>query len=1447
MFALTYAAYSALKLLSPLGLGPKEEGEPTDVGSAVGRVGYTLSDRVFVLGKGLGGVEAEKRHASNAVGVNGSVTKFAKTENALGAHSAVLASAEQGEKVTVFTDSSSLVPLIATIQDLKDSHAPVVFHVAASEVDVLNVHADGTVILASQTAQEAYDLSIAATVIARVTKTPVIHFHDGQVTAKSPVRFIAEEKLKDVLEEESVEGADVWEVVDGIFERLSSLLGRRYCAFEYFGAADAKHVVIAAGVTGTVVAETAAHLQKTEKKSVGVLAVRVVRPWSATHAIEALPATAQRIAVLQGGAEGGWGPLYLDVVASVHTVQKSWANGAAPAVASGNVEGSVFSPAMAKAIFDSLSSSSPKNSFVVGPDPSALQGKELSAQAAAVNVTDAPQADNPYVKMLHQLFRDRLEVANEVGQATVWGQGAQGSVEYGYGVHLANIQRRAKLAAHVTSLLADKDAPASEELRSALSDWLAVRDDARKVGAAAGKAQKILEVEGGKTDALADLTASAQLLNKPSRWLIGSDDWARDVGDSGIHHVISSGEDVNVLVIDTQPYSLSKRNDFEKFKRDIGLYAMNYGGCYVASVAVYSSYTQAIKAFQEADAFVGPSIVLAYLPEVQATSESVPLEMLKETKKSVDAGLWPLYRWNPKLEEQGKECFSLDSVSIKKSLSDFLERHNNLSQLAKEAATYAPALAKSTKTVLEAQHVAAHDKAAAAFAALAGGLNSEPLLVLFGSDTGNGEGVARHLASGASLRGLSVRCMAAEEFAVDDLPLEPNVIFVVSTAGQGEFPANSKEFWKGLQSATTPLNNTRFSVFALGDSHYWPRPEEKIYFAKPGRDLDERLEVMGGQRMVALGLGDDQHEDGYWTSYKEWEPEIWKALGVDKVQVGEGPAKKTDDDMKRGSNFLRGTILEGLADTSTGALCETDTKLTKFHGIYQQDDRDLREERRKQGLEKAFSFMIRVRVPGGVSTAAQWLAMDALCDSHANGTIKLTTRQAYQLHGVIKRNLKPAIQAINAALMDTLAACGDVNRNVMCNPNPFESQVHAEVDKFARDLSAHLSPRTSAYHEIWLDQKPVGSSEDVEPLYGPTYLPRKFKIAICIPPNNDVDVFAHCLGYIAIVENGKLVGYNVTVGGGMGMTHNNKKTYPCLAQVLGFCTPEQAIDVGEKVMLVQRDYGDRTNRKHARLKYTVDDRGIEWYRNEVETRCGYKLQAPREYKLTNNSDRYGWTQGEGGNWHYCLYVTNGRVLDTPDLQLKTGLREIAKVHTGDFRLTANQNVIIGNITPEQKPVIENLLRQYNLGNDRFSGMRLNSMACVALPTCSLAFAESERYLPALVTKIEATLEEAGLRDDAITIRMTGCPNGCARPYVAEIAMVGRASGVYNLYLGAGHAGERLNKIYREAVNEEQILNELRPVIFRYAKERLEGGKFGDFVIRAGIIKATRQGKDFHEV
>ncbi|WP_423243238.1 NADPH-dependent assimilatory sulfite reductase hemoprotein subunit [Mammaliicoccus sciuri] len=550
--------------------------------------------------------------------------------------------------------------------------------------------------------------------------------------------------------------------------------------------------------------------------------------------------------------------------------------------------------------------------------------------------------------------------------------------------------------------------------------------------------------------------------------------------------------------------------------------------------------------------------------------------------------------------------------------------------------------------------------------------------------------------------------------------------------------------------------------------------------------------------------------------------------------------------IKNRSNYLRGTIKEGLADEITGAIAEDDTKLLKFHGSYMQDDRDIRDERRKQKLEPAYSFMIRVRVPGGTATADQWVAMDDISTEYANNTIKLTTRQAFQFHGILKRNLKSSMQSIHHAVMDSLAACGDVNRNVMCNPNPYQSGVHKEVDTLATQISDHLSPQTGAYHEIWLDdEKIIDTKEEVEPMYGKTYLPRKFKIGIAVPPSNDIDVYSQDIGLIAVIEDEQLVGFNVTVGGGMGMTHGDTKTYPQVGRLLGYFPKEEAVDVCEKILTIQRDHGNRENRKNARFKYTVDRLGVDFIREELNKRLGWEIEEAKPFEFKHNGDRYGWTEGSG-KWHFTLFIQNGRVKDTSDYKLKTALREIAEIHTGDFRLTPNQNLIIANVAKSKKQQIQKIIDKYGITDgEHYTGLRRNSMACVAFPTCGLAMAESERYLPTLINKIEGLLDEAGLNEEEITMRMTGCPNGCARPALAEIAFIGKAPGKYNMYLGGGFTGDRLNKLFKENIGEDEILESLKPILIQYGKEKNDGEHFGDFVIRKGIIKEVHSGQDFH--
>jgi sulfite reductase (NADPH) hemoprotein beta-component len=551
--------------------------------------------------------------------------------------------------------------------------------------------------------------------------------------------------------------------------------------------------------------------------------------------------------------------------------------------------------------------------------------------------------------------------------------------------------------------------------------------------------------------------------------------------------------------------------------------------------------------------------------------------------------------------------------------------------------------------------------------------------------------------------------------------------------------------------------------------------------------------------------------------------------------------------IKKASRGLRGSLVESLHDPLTGAIRESDTQLIKFHGSYMQDDRDLRAEREHQKLEPAYSFMIRTRLPGGVVTPQQWLALSKLARDYGIGSLRLTTRQAFQLHGVIKKDLKKTMQGMNAALVDSISACGDVNCNVMAAANPVESNLHEEVHQWAIKVSEHLKPRTRAYHEIWLDgEKLVGPAED-EPLYGPVYLPRKFKTAIVVPPHNDVDVFSQDLGFIAIVgkkgvgqegeDSGKLLGFNLTVGGGLGASHGEPQTFPRVADLIGFLTPDQMLKVAETVLMIQRDYGDRTDRKHARLKYTIADRGVEWFKSELFQRLGYALPPPREFKFTTQGDRFGWTRGYDGRWHLTLRIESGRVSDRPGAPFLTGLEKIATIHQGDFRLTANQNLIIANVPASECMTIDRLVADHGLGKALFtSPVRRDALACVALPTCALAMAEAERYLPSFVDRVDELLIKNGLKDIPLTVRITGCPNGCARPYLAEIALIGRAPGRYTLRLGADAVGQRLNVIYRDNIDEAAIATVLDELFGRYARARKTDERFGDFLWRVNELK-----------
>jgi sulfite reductase (NADPH) hemoprotein beta-component len=547
----------------------------------------------------------------------------------------------------------------------------------------------------------------------------------------------------------------------------------------------------------------------------------------------------------------------------------------------------------------------------------------------------------------------------------------------------------------------------------------------------------------------------------------------------------------------------------------------------------------------------------------------------------------------------------------------------------------------------------------------------------------------------------------------------------------------------------------------------------------------------------------------------------------------EAPVKLThNEEIKAAIPTLAGTIAATLADPATDHFSEDDNQFLKFHGSYQQDDRDLR----KTG--KKYIMMIRGRIPGGVMTAKQYSVFDLLATTYGNNTLRITTRQSIQFHGVLKSGLRAIIQGINRSLLSTLAACGDVNRNVLAPPTPAYTKAREQVFADAYKVAMALAPQTRAYHSIWidgvqLDNEAADNKNFVDPLYGKTYLPRKFKVAFVIPPVNDLDIYTNCLGFIAIVENDQLVGYNLAVGGGMGRSHGNTQTYPRLADVIGFFTPDKLVDVAKAVLTIHRDFGDRTDRKHARLKYVIAERGADWARGEVEKRAGITLAPNKPHNFTTTADLLGWRKAVDGSWFLGLFVETGRIKDVPGHALKTALRQVAdKFQSIEFRLTANQNVILANASDADKAVIHDILTQHGVKTEnQTTVLHAAAMACPSLPTCGLALAESERMLPGLIDHIEKLLAEVGLAGEEIIIRSTGCPNGCARPYMAEIAFVGKAPGRYQVWLGGDVSGTRLNRVWRDVIKEADVETEFRPVFTRFAKERNAGERFGDWCDR----------------
>ncbi|KAF9443663.1 thiamine diphosphate-binding protein [Macrolepiota fuliginosa MF-IS2] len=1260
--------------------------------AAVARIAYLTSDVIVDSQPPFPATSAFAQQYASLTGTSTNIPRVVPAPFGADPGSTILRNPANLTSFTATSNTQVSTRLVLHLAEL--SSRPVVLHLAVHDdlSDVLLLRSAVPWFLLSSTTQQAHDNALLAARLARLERKPVVHVfyssHDDEpldafpedkilpflLAAKhpaSPSSASGHVTLEDTTDGRSVIDDPAVTVLFKAYQAVAaetlSHIRRPLRDFVVRGSSEPQTVIFTVGRQDISVAA----------EGVSFVALSLLNPIPPSRLLSAIPASVQRVIVLEQVYRWTtkWTPLYLEVVSALQHRSSEHR----PIVLSG-ILGDVSDITLPD--IHRLVESSSSARLQLGSLPSAF---------SATSVPVVPKYESAYTKILSHVFGDRLQVANSPSLVASQGQIAT-APEFALGRVRGQIDARGDLVSAVEELL--RSERIGSDLHALLSKWLLSKDDGVKSKKLARDITTSLESTVVDHPAAAKILSLQSHLPATSRWIIGSDAWSYDLGASGLHHAIASGLNVNILIIDTLPYTARNSADPHRRKHDVGLYAMNHGDVYVASVAVFSSYSQVLQSLMEADRFNGPSVVLAYLPH--RSEESPALEVLKETKLAVDAGYWPLYRWDPSKEHDGKEPFSLDSDAVKNDLKQFLDRQNHLSQLVRSTPQIAAELVSNLgDTVKEARK----QRAQQSYNDLLSSIDAPPLLILYASDGGAAEKKAKRLAGRAKARGLSTTISTLDSVPLETLTKEEYVVFVSSTAGQGEPPQNGRTFFKAVNAAATRgdrvFNRLKFSVFGMGDSHYWPRPEDAHYYNKPSKDLDARLEKLG----------------------------------------------------------------------------------------------------------------------------------------------------------VIKRHLKPAIQDINRVLLDTLAACGDVNRNVICSSIPTMSKLHAQVYEFAKEISSHLIPRTTAYHEIWLDKKLVAGEalKDFEPLYGEFYLPRKFKIAVAVPPTNDIDVFANDVGFIAIVDkDGELEGFNVAIGGGMGVTHGNKKTYPRTGSIIGFCTVEQGKYVAEKIMLVQRDHGNRVDRKNARLKYTIDRMGLDVYKAEVEKLLGYPLEPSRPYTFDRNIDDFGWHVGQDGKHHFLMFIENGRVQDEPGREFKTGLREIAKVLKGSFRLTANQHLMISDIPPEDLDVIKNLLVKYQLDNLNYSGLRLSSSACVAFPTCGLAMAESERYLPLLIDKVEKLCEENGLRNDSIVMRMTGCPNGCARPYVAEVAFVGKAPGTYSMLLGGGYYGQRLNKIYRESVTEPEILAILRPMIERYAKERLPEERFGDFTIRAGYIAPTTEGKAWYD-
>ena len=911
---------------------------------------------------------------------------------------------------TSLSNSQVLARLVPHIAEL--SRLPVVLHFAVNFdlSDVLLLRSAVPFFLLSTTVQQSHDNAILASKLARMEKKAVMHVF-YQDCYDELLDEVTDDQLQQFL---TAENGGTPSIDD------RSQLFHVYESAALVTASLVRHPLHPLSVHGSVEPHTVIFILGQGKFSVDVDGVKFVSvflftPLPASYILSAIPTSTKHVIVLEqvAGWTMKWTPLYLEIVSAMQ------------------LRDSEIRPAIHCGLLGDSSLVTPTNILNLIERASYAPSSTLLHLGVTPNINSPPETpyvprhENSYTKILSHLFGDRLDIVNS--PSLVPDQGRVATMpEYALGRVRGQLEQRADLVSLVQELL--EWGSLDPEIHSLLSRWILVRDDAVKSASIGEEIVAKIELSKLLPSAVERILALRSHFAVTSRWIIGSDAWSYDLGSSGLHHAITSGLNVNILILDTLPYSIRNSGDPNRRKHDAGLYAMNHGNVYVASIAVYSSYSQVLQSFIEADRFTGPSVVLAYLPYQSETTPA--LDILKETKLAVDAGYWPLYRWDPSKESDGKEPFSLDSDAVKNDLQQFLDRQSHLSQLVRSKPQMATELVTSLGESLKESR---RKRAQQSYNNLLVNLDAPPLLVLYASDGGAAEKVAKRLANRGKSRGLSTTVATMDSMTLEDLRQEKHVAFVTSVAGQGEPPQNGRKFFKALNAAAaggeTPLTDLNFSVFGMGDSHYWPRAEDAHFYNKAGKDLNARLAQLGGQCVADLGLGDDQDADGPQTGYKIWEPLLWKALGVDHVEVTEAePDPITNEHIKAASRYLRGTIAEGLSDTSTGALAPSDGQLTKFHGIYQQDDRDIRDERQAQGVEPAYSFMIRVRMPGGVCTPQQWLQMDEIADEHGCGTFKITTRQTFQFHGVIKAHLKPSIQAINAALLDTLAACGDVNR-----------------------------------------------------------------------------------------------------------------------------------------------------------------------------------------------------------------------------------------------------------------------------------------------------------------------------------------------------------------------------------------------------------------------------------